>query len=208
MPNSTRSKQTFAGKLLETFNQGGINLMLSLGHRTGLFDSMKDLPPSTSKRIAGSAGLNERYVREWLNARASGNIIHYDAATQHYHLPAEHASFLTRESGADNIAVFAQYFSVLAQVEDKIISCFRNGGGVPYQEFSRFHEVMAEDSGQTVLSALFEHILPLVTGIEKKLEEGISVLDIGCGSAKALLMMAENYPKCRLQKCDCHTVVS
>jgi hypothetical protein len=39
----------FAQKLLEMLNAGGLALMTSLGHRTGLFDAMKDLPPSTSQ---------------------------------------------------------------------------------------------------------------------------------------------------------------
>jgi 2-polyprenyl-3-methyl-5-hydroxy-6-metoxy-1,4-benzoquinol methylase len=194
--------EAFAGKMLESFNQGGVNLMLSIGHRTGLFDTMKDLPPSESRKIAEEAGLNERYVREWLNALVAGNIINYDAKNQAYELPAEHASFLTREAGPDNVAVIAQYFSVLGSVEDQIVSCFRNGGGVPYQEYSRFFEVMAEDSGQTVLSALFDQILPLVPGIEKKLQEGITVLDVGCGSAKALMEMAEAYPNSRFYGMD------
>ena len=105
----------------------------------------------------------------------------------------EHAAVLTRDNPADNMAVFAQYISELGQVEDKVIKCFKNGGGVAYAEFNRFHEVMAEDSGQTVLSALIQSILPLVPGLIEKLKKGIEVLDIGCGSGKALLLMAEVF---------------
>jgi 2-polyprenyl-3-methyl-5-hydroxy-6-metoxy-1,4-benzoquinol methylase len=186
--------EAFAGQLLHSFNQGGINLMISVGHRTGLFDVLKDLPPASSQEISHKAGLQERYVREWLHAMVSGNIIHFDPEDRTYKLPPEHAAFLTREAGADNIAVFAQYFAVLGQVEDKIISCFRNGGGVPYDEFARFHEVMAEDSGQTILHTLLDQTLPLVSGIEEKLQKGISVLDVGCGSGKALNLMARTFP--------------
>ena len=45
---------------------------------------------------------------------------------------------------------------------DDVLACFRAGGGVPYARFERFHEVMAEDSDQTVLPVLKSHILPLV----------------------------------------------
>lgn len=41
-------------------------LMTSIGHQTGLFGTMADLPPSTSEEVARAANLNERYVREWL----------------------------------------------------------------------------------------------------------------------------------------------
>ena len=73
----------------------------------------------------------------------------YDPASERYELPAEHAAALTRAAGADNMAVFAQYISVLGGVEDRVVECFRNGGGVDYTHFDRFHEVMAEDSGQS-----------------------------------------------------------
>jgi hypothetical protein len=43
----------------------------SIGHRTGLFDAMRDQPPQTSDEIAARAGINERYVREWLGVMSA-----------------------------------------------------------------------------------------------------------------------------------------
>ncbi len=98
--------------------------------------------------------------------------------------------------------MFAQYIGLLGAVEDDILKCFREGGGVPYSRFDRFHEVMAEDSGQSVLPALREHILPLVPGLMARLEAGIDVLDVGCGRGKALKMMAEAFPNSRFTGYD------
>ncbi|MDQ4107112.1 MAG: methyltransferase domain-containing protein, partial [Actinomycetota bacterium] len=170
--------------------------MTSIGHRTGLFDALDGLPPSTSDRIAEAAGLDERYVREWLGAMVVGGIVEHDSEAGTYELPPEHAAFLTR-AAPDNIAVFAQYIPLLGAVEDGIVECFRNGGGVPYSAFSRFQEVMAEDSGQTVLPALLDHILPLVEGLTDRLEEGIDVLDVGCGSGRAINLLARTFPNSR-----------
>lgn len=150
--------------------------MISIGHRTGLFDGMADLPPSTVEQIAAHTGLECRYVKEWLSAMVVGGIVQYQADDAQYLLPKTHAALLTRLSSPDNIAVFAQYISVLGQVEDQIVDCFRLGGGVSYAHFPRFHEVMSEDSGQTVLAALDGHILPLVADIMPKLKQGIRVL--------------------------------
>jgi len=61
--------EEFAGELLSALNHGALCLMTSIGHRTGLFDAMSTLPPPTADAIAEKAGLNERYVREWLGAR-------------------------------------------------------------------------------------------------------------------------------------------
>ena len=59
-------------------------------------------------------------------------------------LPREHAAFLTRAATPANLAVFAQYIPLLGTVEDDVVACFREGGGVPYARFDRFHEVMAK----------------------------------------------------------------
>lgn len=190
----TKKSEMFAENLMEMLNHGAMVIMLSIGHRIGLFDVMSELPPSTSEQIAKASGLNERYIREWLGALTMGKIVDYNRENKSYSLPAEHAAFLTRKSGADNIGVFAQYIPVMGSVEDKIIECFKNGGGVPYSEYKRFHELMAEDSGQSVVSSLIDIILPSVPGIIDKLENGINVLDLGCGRGLALILMAKNFP--------------
>jgi ubiquinone/menaquinone biosynthesis C-methylase UbiE len=87
-------------------------------------------------------------------------------------------------------------------VEDQIVECFKKGGGIPYSAFGRFHEVMAEDSGQTVVAALMDSILPLVPGRIEDLEKGIEVLDVGCGSGRALNLMATSFPASRFTGYD------
>ncbi len=198
----TSKAETFAGGLLALLNQSAIATMISIGHRTHLFDVLADLPPATSQHIAAAAGLHERYVREWLNAMTVGNIVDYEPTDQTYHLPAEHAAFLTRAAESDNMATFFQHVSGLAAVEDQIVDCFAKGGGVPYSQFKRFHEVMAEDSGQTIVAALEEHILPLVPGLVDRLTAGIDVLDVGCGSGRAMNKLARLFPASRFTGYD------
>jgi hypothetical protein len=140
----------FGGRLLGILNNAGLALMISLGHRTGLFDTMAGMPPADSATIAGMAKLNERYVREWLGAMTVGRIVNHDPAAGTYQLPAEHAALLTRAASPNNVAAFMQYPAVLGQVENQIVECFRRGGGVPYSDFKRFHEVMAEDCRRTL----------------------------------------------------------
>ena len=185
----------FADRLVNALNESAVCIMLSIGHRTGLFDQMAGQAPMTSAQLAQRTELNERYVREWLHALVVGKVIEFDEQQQTYRLPEEHAAYLTRDASEGNIAVFAQYIPIMGTVEDDVVNCFRNGGGVPYEKFPRFHEVMAEDSGQTVLASLQDHILPLVPGLQSRLQQGIRVLDVGCGRGLAMLMLAERYPR-------------
>jgi len=186
--------EAFAEQFLTALNNGALCLMASIGHRTGLFDTMCEMPPATSVEIAERAGLNERYVREWLGAMVTSRVVTVDPTTQRYALPPEHAACLTRAAAADNMAVFAQYIAELGSVESEIVECFKNGGGVPYASYARFHEVMAEDSGQSVLSALESHIIPLVPGLGDRLSKGIRMLDAGCGRGRIVVRLAELYP--------------
>ncbi len=73
--------EAFAGQLLTVLNHGALSLMVSIGHRTGLYDAMRKLPPATSEEIATRAGLNERYVREWLGAMVTSRVVEVDPTT-------------------------------------------------------------------------------------------------------------------------------
>jgi ubiquinone/menaquinone biosynthesis C-methylase UbiE len=192
----------FGEKMVGALNAGALCLMASVGHRTGLFDVMSELQPSTSGEIAAKAGLDERYVREWLGALTAARVVEVDPATLRFSLPGEHAAFLTRAAAADNMAVFTQYIGLLGSVEDDIVECFHKGGGVPYSRFTRFHEVMAEDSGQSVLSSLDTHILPLVPGLADRLATGIRMLDVGCGRGRILNRLASQFPRSRFVGMD------
>jgi 2-polyprenyl-3-methyl-5-hydroxy-6-metoxy-1,4-benzoquinol methylase len=192
----------FAATVQTALNHGALCLMMSIGHRTGLFDVMDSLAPSTSAEIAAAAHLNERYVREWLGAMVTARVVEFDPDTGHYVLPAEHAAALTRAAGPQNMTIVSQFLAAFGGVEDQIVECFRKGGGVPYSAFPRFHEVMAEDSSQTVLSSLESHVLPLVPGITDDLRHGVRVLDVGCGRGLIMMRLAEAYPRSRFVGID------
>jgi 2-polyprenyl-3-methyl-5-hydroxy-6-metoxy-1,4-benzoquinol methylase len=194
--------EAFARRILSALNDGALCLMASIGHRTGLFDAMRDQPPITSAELASRARLDERYVREWLGAMLTAGVVSVDPRTMRFSLPQEHGAFLTREANADNLAAFTQYIALLGSVEDDIVECFKRGGGVPYERYGRFHAVMAEDSGQSVLSSLETHILPLVPGLADRLAQGIRALDAGCGSGRVLNRLAEMFPKSRFVGMD------
>jgi SAM-dependent methyltransferase len=192
----------FAERMLHTMNEAALALMVSVGHRTGLFDVMAAMPAATSAEIASRASLDERYVREWLAAMTTGRIIEHDGAAGSYVLPAGHAAWLTRAAGLNNLATGMQFIGLLAQVEDQIVDCFRNGGGVPYSAFPRFQAVMAEDSGAVQDANLIKVTLPLVPGLTDRLRQGIDVADVGCGSGHAAILMAEAFPRSRFTGFD------
>jgi len=91
---SERKAEQFTEHLISVVNSGMLALMISVGDRTGLFDVMESLPPSSSTQIAKAAELDERYVREWLAAMSTGGIVAHDPATMTFVLPPEHIAGL------------------------------------------------------------------------------------------------------------------
>jgi 2-polyprenyl-3-methyl-5-hydroxy-6-metoxy-1,4-benzoquinol methylase len=194
--------EEFSERMVAAIDSASLTILMSIGHQTGLLDTMAGLGPASSAQIADAAGLNERYVREWLGGMTTGHIIDYDAEHGTYSLPPHRAVVLTRAAGAHNLALVAQFVPLLGEVEQKIIGCFRAGGGLPYSEFPRFHALMAETSGPVFDAALVDVVLPLVDGLVERLRSGADVADFGCGSGHAVNVMARAFPASRVTGLD------
>jgi len=69
VPNSVHADfdpakaEAFAGRFLTALNNGALCLMVSVGHRTGLFDVMSTSPTGTSEEIApwAACGISVRH---------------------------------------------------------------------------------------------------------------------------------------------------
>ncbi|MGW6918500.1 class I SAM-dependent methyltransferase [Kitasatospora sp. NPDC054939] len=195
-------QEAFAGRIVQVLNDACLAMMTSVGYRTGLFEAMAGLPPSTSEEIARATGLDERYVREWLGGMVVGGIVAYDPGARAYRLPPEHAASLTRAGGPDNMAGMMQYVGLMANVEDEVVEAFRHGGGVPYTSYPRFQQLQGEESARVYDAALVEGIVPLVPGLPERLRAGIDAVDIGTGQGHAVNVLAQAFPASRFTGVD------
>jgi 2-polyprenyl-3-methyl-5-hydroxy-6-metoxy-1,4-benzoquinol methylase len=198
----TAKQEAFAGRMVQIVNDSCLGLMTGLGHETGLFDTMAGMEPSTSREIAETSHLNERYVREWLNGMVAGGIVDYDVGHATYTLPPEHAASLTRAAGPGNLARIAQDLSMMGEVEQQVAEAFQTGAGVPYTAYPRFQAMQAEESGEVFDLALVDAIIPLAPGLAERLREGVDVLDIGCGQGHAVNVLAKAFPASRVHGID------
>lgn len=189
--------EEFAGKMIGVLASGSLALLCSIGQRLELFDTLAGVGPATSEEIADAARLDERYVREWLGGVTTGGIVEYDPDTGTYRLPPEHAACITRAAGPDNLGTVLRFIPLLAQVEGRVVEAFRHGGGVPYSAYRDFHALMADENGKVFDAALVDTILPLVDGLTDRLAAGIDLADIGCGSGRAINLMAREFPASR-----------
>jgi SAM-dependent methyltransferase len=186
--------EAFAGRLLATYTEAMVALMIDVAARTGLFETLAT-GAGTSDELAGRAGLVERYVRECLGALVTAGIVQHDPATGRYALPPEHAVCLSGQ-GSLNLAPFSQVSTLLAGHVAGVSRAFRNGGGVPYEAFRpEFTKVMDAMSRGLLDEQLIDGILPLTGTLPERLDRGIRVADVGCGTGHAVNLLATTYPR-------------
>ncbi|MGA4799595.1 class I SAM-dependent methyltransferase [Streptomyces lavendulocolor] len=195
-------QEAFAALMADVLNKGALALLISVGHQTGLFETLSELPPATSADVADAAGLDERYVREWLGGMVVGGVVEYEADGATYRLPPEHAASLTRAAGPDNLAGMMPYIALMGEVEQRVVASFRDGGGVPYSAYPRFQALQAQETARVYDTALVDTIVPLVPGLTERLHEGIDVLDVGTGQGHAPLVLARAFPRSRFHGLD------
>lgn len=184
-------------RLQQMINQGSLTLVLSIGYRTGLLRVLGEVDAATSEEIAERAGLQTRHVEDWLAVMTTGGILEYDSLFQTYRLPAEQAAVLLQRGRTHAYAASVQWVSLFGKLENEIVTCFRAGGPLPADLFSRLQSQLLEDNTVSIMNGLFKHLLPLVPRLIMQLCEGRDVLELGCGSGHTLIELARTFPASR-----------
>lgn len=182
-----------ATRVIRIFNDGAISVLAGIGHQVGLFDTLASLPWATSEQVADAAGLDERYVREWLAGIVTTGIVEYRPEDRTYRLSPPYAPLVTGP-GADNLIRPMQLVALMGSVAGKVAEKFRTGGGLSYEDYPDFHRMMAEESAAVNDASLLDTIVPL-TGARDRLDAGIAVADIGCGEGHAINLLARAFPR-------------
>jgi 2-polyprenyl-3-methyl-5-hydroxy-6-metoxy-1,4-benzoquinol methylase len=198
----TAKADAFGSRMLATVNGGMLALAIGLGQETGLYEALGAAPgPATSAEIAERAGLDERYVREWLAGQLAGGIVEYDDESGTWHLPPEHAAVLTDAAGPNNLAFLSSGIARFADLEDDVLAVFRSGGGVPWTRMVRLQQWQAE-LGRRVYHGSLDPVLAQIPGLVERLREGVDVLDAGCGHGHVALLVADRFPASRVSGYD------
>ncbi len=194
--------KAFGQQMVGILNAGATSVMVSIGHKTGLFDAMDGASPMTADQVAEAADLHPRPVLEWLSGLACAGVIDHDPEAGTFLLPIEHAGLLTRRSGPLNLAIQAQYVGLLGAVEDDVAAAFVDGSGVPYDKYPAFQALMAQSSGERQKRTLIDAVVPILPGGREPFEAGIDVADVGCGSGLALVLLGQEFPASRFTGFD------
>jgi 2-polyprenyl-3-methyl-5-hydroxy-6-metoxy-1,4-benzoquinol methylase len=169
--------------------------MVHLGDRLGLYTALADAEqPMSSAQLASVAGLDERWVREWLRNQGAARLIEFDD-DERYRLSPEGAAVLARPEhpayGAGWFQQVPDHFARLRQLPE----CFRTGLGYDYDAHGPEGAAGVERAFEPwYRNFLVPVALPALDGVVDKLVDGAVVADVGCGAGVAASLIAEAFP--------------
>lgn len=197
--------EAFAMKVATDQAAGSNSMLVHLGDRLGIWGALASLGSTTSERLAERTGLAERYLREWLSAQAAAGYLVYEPAGRTFTLPAEHAAVLADDSSpAALIGGFDLTAAIWAGV-DRLAHAFATGEGIGWHEQDpRLFTACERFFRPLYAGSLVGTWLPAVDGLVERLQQGMRVLDVGCGLGTPTLMMAEAFPASTFVGVDYH----
>jgi len=179
-------------------------LSVYLGVRLGLYSALADRGTSSSEELASATGLNERYVREWLEQQATTGILDVHDERR-YTLPPGHDEALLDETSLNYVAPFGKLLVACVRPIDALLVAYRTGDGVPYADYGAdLHEGQAEFT-----RPIFEHLLgsewlPAIPEVHERLQADppARVADVACGQGFSTMSIARAYPKAQVDGID------
>jgi predicted O-methyltransferase YrrM len=200
-----RSTEAFIGQALADLAASYAGVMISTGHKLGLYRALAGQGPLSSHEVAARTELDERYVREWLNAQVVGGYLAYHEESETYELPVEHEPVLADESSP---VFLPPAFDIPASMwfdQERILEAFRTGGGIAWGEHDpRLQQGIAVFYRNAYSATLVPEWLPALDGVVEKLERGARVADIGSGHGHSTILMAQAFGQSRFVGLDTH----
>jgi 2-polyprenyl-3-methyl-5-hydroxy-6-metoxy-1,4-benzoquinol methylase len=205
-PSVNREKlQAFAQKAMGDVGGTLTVLMCSVGDRLGLFKDLATRGPSTSVDLATRSGLQERYIREWLSQMAVAGYLEYDPTSTRFTLPPEHAAILAEEAGPMFLGGVYQFLPALVAPLELLVQAFCEGGGVHQSVYDeRLWEGLERFTGVGFENFMLQQWIPALPEVHRTLEHGALVADVGCGTGRAIIKLAQAYLKSRYIGYDLH----
>ena len=175
-----------------------------VGDELGLYKALAEKPQSV-EALARRTETDPRYLREWLSSQAASGYVQYDAASEMFSMSEEQAFALATEGSPAFIPGAFQVAAAQFRAIPKMTKALRTGLGLGWHEHDACLFQGTERFFRPGYAAnLVSSWIPALTGIDKRLQAGASVADVGCGHGASTLIMAEAYPASTFVGFDYH----
>jgi 2-polyprenyl-3-methyl-5-hydroxy-6-metoxy-1,4-benzoquinol methylase len=177
--------------VLDYFTGYAVSLMIHVGDRLGLYTTLREQGTCSAAELAACTGLQERWLLEWLRNQAAAGLIEHQGE-ERFALPPTTALILADPASPFYMAGFF-HAPVPPTTLDRVAQAFHTGIGMSYEE----HGVNCACTIKRMTApshAMLPFFLGQIDGITARLEEGVRVLDVGCGAGSALRELARAFP--------------
>ena len=121
-------------KIMKDVAASALIPLMRIGDQLGLFQTLSELGPITSKRFAEEAKVDERYLREWLYALSATDFVSYDGEKEEFSLSPEQKAVFADEEGPANMLGAYEVLAGQVYAEEKVLEAFKTGNGVAYEK--------------------------------------------------------------------------
>lgn len=186
---------------------GALDLLhVYVGDRLGLYQVMASGEPFTAESLAAKVGIDPRYAQEWLEHEALAGTVAVSGTggTTRFILPEEHAEALTEETSLAYAAPLALGIVGVARTLPKVLTAFREGTGVAYEEYGADLRDAISRGNRPMFTHLLGAWLPQVPGVAERLasDPPARVADVGCGVGWSSIAIAKGFPKAEVHGLD------
>jgi len=168
--------------------------VLAVADRAGLLAAMAGADWVTPAQLAAGR-FAPRYIEEILSALTTAGVVEHDPAGGKFRLPTEHAAVLADPSSPYLMAGWLDMLPGVMEKIDAVAEATVTGRGVSLSSYDdRVVAGVDRANSPAMRILLTRRWLPAMPDVVSRLEQGIRVADVGCGSGAASLTMARAYP--------------
>lgn len=172
-------------------------MVASVGLRAELFEVLAEAEPAglSEGELADKTGYEPRYVGVWCRAAYAHELIDWDDSGR-YHLPAALRGLLLdpahpRYLGGAMRLGFTEDYRAFPKY-------LRDGGTWPRSEHDPELLDNIAENAKTRGFVLTRYTLPVAPELQQRLEQGGTILDIGCGGGNAAIHYAQTFPRAHI----------
>ncbi|MGE3074814.1 MAG: class I SAM-dependent methyltransferase [Dehalococcoidia bacterium] len=194
MTAPARSSEALIERLFASANAAFDLFTIYIGERTGLYRVLADGSPRSSTEVSQASGLDERYVREWLEQQAATGILEYKGGR--FSLPEAFAAVLAHRDHPTYFAPLSRMMVATAGKLPHVVEAFSSGAGIGWDEYGLdIIEGQSELNRPMFMHQLGQEYLPAVPEVHARLTRpGARVAEVGFGGGWASIGIARAYP--------------
>ena len=195
----------FMGQILADLGGAASIAMARMGDALGLYRKLHLNGSMTCDELAAEAGVNRRYLQEWLSHQAASNYVTYEPSTGRFTLPPEQAMVFAVEDSPVYMLGGFDLMASLIDAQSGVQEAFKTGGGVAWGDhIGCMFCAVARFFRPGYHHNLVANWLPALDGVSNKLQRGAIVADVGCGHGWSTVLMAKAHPDSSFVGFDFH----